>query len=65
MTREIIEKSDRYTCALCGGYVVWDNDFMASELYGDTGSKAIVSFFHCCECGASITYETEEPEKDE
>ena len=50
-------------CWYCGGDVVWDNDFSASDVYGD-GVEGIVTYLHCAECGARITYEQIEEEDE-
>lgn len=48
-------------CWYCGGMLVWDSDFDRDDVYGD-GESGIVTYLHCEECGASVTYEIIEEE---
>ena len=43
------------TCFACGGALIWDNDFMKSEIDGcDESEDCIVNILHCSNCGAEV-----------
>ena len=53
-----------YECFHCGHRtVVWENDFMASELGYEI--EGIVHILHCANCGAEIEYYIPEEREEE
>ena len=49
-------------CWWCRGQLVWDSDFDAEDYYCEEGREGIVTFLHCSECGAIVTYVSPETE---
>lgn len=45
----------RDVCWYCGGRLIWDSDFPYDEVYGE--GEGVVTYLHCTECGAKVTYE--------
>lgn len=46
-----------YRCFACGGELIWDSDFMASELGECDDEKSedtVVNILHCKDCGATV-----------
>lgn len=52
-----------FRCFFCYHEVIWDNDFMLSEVSDIDDDEAIVSYYLCPFCGRS--YEVSEPLKEE
>lgn len=46
-------------CWYCGGRLIWNSDFDYADVYND-GKDGIVTYLHCSECGARVTYESVE-----
>lgn len=43
------------TCFACGGELIWDSDFMKSEIDGcDESEDCVVNILHCSNCGAEV-----------
>lgn len=44
-----------YKCFACGGELVWEGDFMRSEIDGcDESEDTVVNILHCTNCGATV-----------
>lgn len=49
------EKTPTYRCFACGGELIWENDWMKSELFGcDEDEDSVVNVLHCKDCGAEV-----------
>ena len=48
------------TCWWCSGQLIWDSDFDASDYHCDEEIEGIVTFLHCSQCEALVTYESPE-----
>ena len=46
----------RDVCWLCGGRLVWGNDYSPEDLGYDEGTDGIVSHLTCMGCGAFVEY---------
>ena len=52
-TRKIISRM--YKCFACGGELVWEADFMRSELDGCSEEEdTVVNILRCSNCGAEV-----------
>ena len=43
-------------CWWCGGRLIWNCDYDASDYYDEGEREGIVTFLHCTECGAQVVY---------
>ena len=61
------EDQNKLKCIICGGDLCWDNDFNASDVYGedevDENDPAIISYMHCICCGRE--YQISDPLREE
>lgn len=55
----------RDVCWYCGGKLIWQNDFSLEDVYGEGEGEDIVTYLHCTECGARVTYEQRDDEEEE
>lgn len=47
----------RTTCYLCGGNLIWQNDFTPEEYGYDADYSGEIIFLSCADCGANVKYE--------
>lgn len=49
-------------CYFCGHSMNWQSDFNYDEVFGE--GEGIVSYWHCCHCGADAEFSLREDEEE-
>jgi len=49
---------NRNLCFICGGELIWQNEFTPEEYGYDIEYKGRVIFLSCADCGANVKYES-------